>query len=44
MAFGAWGLALIMTAIWAAVLHYQILLEDAALAGRREPGKDNPAN
>lgn len=44
MAFGAWGLALIMTAIWAAVLHYQILLEDAALAGRREPGKDRPAN
>ncbi len=40
LAFGAWGLALIMTAIWAAVLHYKILLEDAALASRREAAKD----
>lgn len=40
LAFGAWGLALIMTAIWAAVLHYKILLEDAALAKRREATKD----
>jgi methyltransferase len=39
LAFGAWGLALIMTAIWAAVLHYKILLEDAALAKRREATK-----
>lgn len=39
LAFGAWGLALIMTAIWAAVLHYKILLEDAALAKRREAAK-----
>ncbi len=43
MVFGAWGLALIMTAIWAAVLHYKILLEDAALASRKEPEKDTPA-
>lgn len=40
LAFGAWGLALIMTAIWGAVLHYKILLEDAALASRREAAKD----
>ncbi len=40
LAFGAWGLALIMTAIWAAVLHYKILLEDAALANRRESAKN----
>ncbi|MFQ5625868.1 MAG: isoprenylcysteine carboxyl methyltransferase family protein [Methyloligellaceae bacterium] len=43
LAFGAWGLALIMTAIWAAVLRYKILLEDAALATRRLPAKDKPA-
>lgn len=43
LAFGAWGLALIMTAIWAAVLHYKILLEDAALASRRERREENPA-
>lgn len=35
LAFGAWGFALIMTAIWAAVLHYKILLEDSAIADRR---------
>ncbi len=35
LAFGAWGFALIMTAIWAAVLHYKILLEDGAIANRR---------
>lgn len=40
LVFGAWGLALIMTAIWAAVLHYKILLEDAALASRRDAAKD----
>jgi methyltransferase len=40
LAFGAWGLALIMTAIWAAVLHYKILLEDAALASRRDAAKN----
>jgi methyltransferase len=39
LAFGAWGLALIMTAIWAAVLHYKIMLEDDALAKRREVTK-----
>ena len=43
LAFGAWGLALIMTAIRAAVLHYKILLEDAALVSRRQPAKDKPA-
>ena len=44
LAFGAWGLALIMTAIWAAVLHYKILLEDAALAKRREAAKNSAAS
>ena len=34
LAFGAWGLALIMTAIWAAALHYRIVLEDTVLAPR----------
>ncbi|MDA7948870.1 MAG: hypothetical protein MPJ78_15515 [Hyphomicrobiaceae bacterium] len=38
LAFGAWGFALIMTAIWAAVIHYKILLEDAAIADRRAGG------
>ena len=41
LAFGAWGLALIMTAIWGSVLYYKISLEDAALASRREAAKDN---
>ncbi len=40
LVFGAWGLALIMTTIWAAVLHYKILLEDAALASRRDAAKN----
>jgi methyltransferase len=40
LVFGAWGLALIMTTIWAAVLHYKILLEDAALASRRDAVND----
>ena len=40
LAFGAWGLALIMTTTWAAVLHYKILLEDAALASRRDVAKN----
>lgn len=40
LCFGAWGLALIMTAIWAAVIHYKILLEDAALAKRRDATKE----
>lgn len=35
LAFGAWELALIMTAIWAAVLRYKIVLEDEALSARR---------
>ncbi|MGI9383661.1 MAG: isoprenylcysteine carboxylmethyltransferase family protein [Methyloligellaceae bacterium] len=40
LAMGAWGFAAIMTALWAAVLHYQILLEDQALAGRRAAEHD----
>lgn len=35
--FGAWAVAFIMTAVWAAVLRYKIELEDAALAPRRCP-------
>lgn len=35
LAFSAVALALIMTAIWVAVLSYKIRLEDAALAKRR---------
>jgi len=38
LVFGAWEFALIITAIWAAVLHYKILLEDAAIADRRTGG------
>ena len=34
-AFGAWPLAVIMTAVWGAVLRYKIVLEDEALAARR---------
>jgi methyltransferase len=34
--FGAWALACIMTAVWAAVLAYKIRLEDEALAARRQ--------
>jgi methyltransferase len=37
LAFSAVALALIMTAIWAAVLSYKIRLEDAALATRNRP-------
>lgn len=37
LAFSAVPLALIMTAIWVAVLHYKIRLEDAALAARHGP-------
>jgi methyltransferase len=33
--FGAWVLAVIMTAVWSAVLHYKIGLENQALAERR---------
>ena len=36
MAFGAWSLALVMTAIWAAVLSYKVHLEDTALDERRQ--------
>ena len=35
--FGPWALAVIMTAMWAAVLRYKIELEDTALAPRRQP-------
>ena len=34
LAFGALALAVIMTALWGAVLHYKIRLEDGALASR----------
>jgi methyltransferase len=34
--FGAWAVAFIMTAVWAAVLRYKIELEDAALKSRRQ--------
>ena len=37
VAFSAVALALIMTAIWVAVLSYKIRLEDAALAARHGP-------
>ena len=37
LAFSAVALALIMTAIWVAVLSYKIRLEDAALAARHGP-------
>ena len=37
LAFSAVALALIMTAIWVAVLRYKIRLEDAALATRHRP-------
>ncbi|MBX9592583.1 MAG: hypothetical protein K2X43_25120 [Hyphomonadaceae bacterium] len=33
--FGGWALAVIMTAVWSAVLYYKILLENRALAERR---------
>jgi methyltransferase len=35
LAFGAVALAIIMTAVWTAVLSYKIVLEDGALARRR---------
>ncbi len=34
--FGALAVALIMTAVWWAVLYYKIVLEDGALAGRQQ--------
>jgi methyltransferase len=37
LAFSAVAVALIMTAIWVAVLNYKIRLEDAALAARHGP-------
>ncbi len=40
LAFSAVALALIMTAIWVAVLSYKIALEDAALASRRKRSAD----
>ncbi|MCB1503045.1 MAG: hypothetical protein KDK07_25250 [Bauldia sp.] len=38
LAFGAVALALIMTAIWSAVVGYKIVLENQANAGRRPEG------
>jgi methyltransferase len=40
LVFGAWPIALIMTAVWVTVLRYKIRLEDAALAKRRPTGDD----
>jgi hypothetical protein len=37
-AFGAVALAVIMTAIWVAVIRYKIMLEDRANASRRIAG------
>jgi methyltransferase len=43
LAFGAWAIALIFTAVWVAVLRYKISLEDAALVRRRVlPGNPEP--
>jgi methyltransferase len=36
LVFGAWAVALLMAAIWTAVIRYKILLEDRAIAGRPE--------
>lgn len=36
LAFGAPALAVIMTAVWIAVIRYKIVLEDQALAARRD--------
>lgn len=36
LVFGAFSIAVIMTAIWGAVLSYKIILEDKALASRRK--------
>ncbi len=41
LAFGAIALALIMTAIWTAVVRYKIVLEDAALKERRRAASGN---
>jgi methyltransferase len=41
-AFGALALAIIMTAIWGAVVHYKIVLEDEALRARRAPPENRP--
>lgn len=35
LVFGGWALAVIFTAVWWAVLHYKIILEDRALADRK---------
>jgi methyltransferase len=42
LAFGAPALAVIMTAVWIAVIRYKIVLEDRALASRRD-GRVNVA-
>lgn len=36
MAFGAWALSIIMTALWGSVLYYKIVLENKALLERRD--------
>ena len=40
LAFGAYALAIIMTAIWIPVSRYKALLEDRALASRRSRGRE----
>lgn len=44
LAFEAWALALIMSAVWGAVLYYKILLEDEALARRRAPDRSSSSS
>ena len=43
LAFGAWGLALVMTAIWVAVIRYKMMLEDQANEERRAAGRSGEA-
>lgn len=40
LAFGAVAVAIIMTAVWIAVIRYKIVLEDRALASRRGGGSN----
>jgi methyltransferase len=42
LAFGQLALGIIFTAVWAAVLHYKIRLEDEALAARRATERAEP--
>lgn len=40
LAFGGLAVAMIVTAVWVAVIRYKIILEDAAIAARRMTGAD----